>query len=216
MGEEVKLFNTSPSPFGLRVVWALKLKGIRYESIEEDLSNKSPLLLQYNPIYKKVPVLVHDGKPVVESLIILEYIEETWQQSPLLPAHPYQRAMAHFWAKFGDDKVLPSIWYVFIKKGKEQEDAIPEALENLKILEEELRGKKFFGGEKIGFVDLAFGWLANTLSVLEEVVGLKLIDEMKFPLLAGWMIEFSDSPVIKESWPPRDVLISLYSAYLKN
>ena len=105
MGEEVKLFTFWSSPYGLRIVWALKLKGIPFEIIHEDLTNKSAALLQYNPVNKKVPVLLHNGKPIAESLVILEYIDETWKQNPLLPEDPQQRALARFWAKFGDDKV---------------------------------------------------------------------------------------------------------------
>ncbi|KAJ9680243.1 hypothetical protein PVL29_019528 [Vitis rotundifolia] len=162
MAEELKLFRTWSSLFALRIVWALKIKGVEYETIFEDLSNKSPSLLQYNPVHKKVPVLVHNGKPIAESFVILEYIDETWKETPLLPEDPYERAMARFWAKFGDDKVLTSIvWGVFLKEGKEQEEAMVEAMEHLQFLEDELKGKRFFGGERIGFVDLALGWLAT-------------------------------------------------------
>ena len=106
MAGEVVLLNFWPSLFGLRVKIALAEKCIKYESKEEDLSNKSPLLLEMNPIIKQIPVLIHNGKPVCESLIIVQYIDEVWNnKSPLLPSDPYQRAQARFWADFVDKKV---------------------------------------------------------------------------------------------------------------
>ena len=78
MAGKVVLLNFWPSPFGLRVKIALAEKGIKYEYKEEDLKNKSPLFLEMNPINKQIPVLIHNGKPVCESLIIVQYIDEVW------------------------------------------------------------------------------------------------------------------------------------------
>ena len=101
----VKLYGTWGSPFSRRVEIALKLKGVDYEYIEEDMANKSPSLLKYNPVYKKIPAFVHNEKPLAESQVILEYIDETWKNFPLLPNNPYQTAQARFLARFIDDKV---------------------------------------------------------------------------------------------------------------
>ena len=106
MGDEVVLLDTFVSDFGMRVRIALAEKGIQYEYKEEDLMNKSQLLLQMNPIHKKIPVLIHNGKPICESIIGVEYIEEVWKdKAPLLPSDPYERTQARFWADYIDKKV---------------------------------------------------------------------------------------------------------------
>lgn len=104
--EEVKLHGIWASLYSKRVEWALKLKGISYEYVEEDLEKKSEELIKHNPVHRDVPVLVHNGKAITESLLILEYIDETWKDEPaLLPADPFLRSRVRFWAHFYDNIV---------------------------------------------------------------------------------------------------------------
>ncbi|KAJ4774544.1 Glutathione S-transferase family protein [Rhynchospora pubera] len=88
---ELKLLGLWASPFVMRVRMVLEQKGLNYEHLEQDLSNKSELLLKHNPLYKKVPVLIHGDRSICESLVILQYIDENWSKTgpPLLPSRNY-------------------------------------------------------------------------------------------------------------------------------
>ncbi|KAI3875235.1 hypothetical protein MKX03_008933 [Papaver bracteatum] len=219
MGEEssssVKLIGAWPSAYSYRVIWALELKGIEYEYINENLMNKSEMLLRYNPIHKKIPVLVHGGKPILESMIILEYIEERWPEKySLLPKDPYEKSVARFWIKFIEEKATLSLANFFMASGEEQEKAIKELLEIIKTTEEHSgigdNGKKFFGGDNINAVDLAFSSLAHWLGAVEEVVGVKVLEANKFPKFHGWTERFKQVPVIKDNLPHYDELVSFF------
>ena len=94
---DLKLLGLPLSPFVISVRMALNMKGVsRYEYVDEDPSNKSELLLKSNPVHKKVPVLIHNGKPICESLVILQYVDELFAGRSILPTDPYERATARF------------------------------------------------------------------------------------------------------------------------
>ncbi|XP_057982037.1 glutathione S-transferase U8-like [Malania oleifera] len=211
MGEEVKVLGLLASPFSQRVEIALKLKGIPYDSIEEEdiHGNKSELLLKSNPVHKKIPVFFHAGKPIAESLVILEYVDETWKTNPILPQDPYQRAMARFWAKFIDEKCMFPIWKAY--HGDDQ--ALEEAHGYLEILENELEDKRFFGGESIGLVDIVASFIGYWMGVIQETQTIKLLTNKKYPKLYKWSEEFVGA--VKENLPPRDKLVAYYKAHFE-
>ncbi|OAY28878.1 probable glutathione S-transferase [Manihot esculenta] len=185
MADELILLDFWPSPFGMRVRIALAEKGVKYEYRDEDLRNKSPLLLQMNPIHKKIPVLIHKGKSICESLIAVQYVDEAWHdKSPLLPSDPYQRAQARFWADFVDKKIYDIGRKVWTTKGEEQEAAKKEFIEALKLLEGELGNKPYFGGENIGYVDVALVPFYSWFYAYETFGNFSI--EAECPVLIAW------------------------------
>ncbi|KAI8015269.1 putative glutathione S-transferase [Camellia lanceoleosa] len=213
MAEQVKLLGHWASAFNCRVEIALKWKGIEYEFIQEDLQNKSPLLLKCNPIHKKIPVLLHNGKPICESLVILEYIDETWKGNPIFPKDPHERAIARFWANFIDEKCLPAIKKACFTK---DDKGIEETIELLKTLEAQLNDKKFFGGDSVGLVDIVANLIGYWLGVIQEAVGVEVLTEEKFPRLYKWIEEYVRCSVIKEHLPPREKLLAFAKATYNN
>ena len=104
---EVKLLGAWTNPFSTGVKIALNIKSVDYEFFEETFGCPSKLLLQYNPVYKKRPVLVQGVKPICGMLVILECIDEVWSSGPpILPSDPYDRTLARFWGAYVHDKVM--------------------------------------------------------------------------------------------------------------
>lgn len=100
----MKLIDAKRCPYCARVRIALAEKGIEHDTVEVDLSDRPPWLLELNPPSGRVPVV--DGLP--ESQVIMELLEELHPEPVLLPADPAGRARARllvhrFDANLGDD-----------------------------------------------------------------------------------------------------------------
>ncbi|KAH7857858.1 hypothetical protein Vadar_017185 [Vaccinium darrowii] len=212
---DLELIGLRPSPYVNRVQYALNLKSIDYEFLEEKFGSKTDLLLQSNPIHKKVPVLIHAGKPICESLIILQYIDETWTSAtPILPSDPYDCAIARFWAAYIDDKWYPSLKDVRMAQEEEAKvAAIERVVEGLALLEEAFakcsKGKSFFSGDSIGYLDIAFGCFLGWLRATEKIADLKLLDKAKTPGLVGWAERFCSNDAVKDVMPKTDMLVEI-------
>lgn len=59
------------------------------------------------------------------------------------------------------------------------------------------KGKAYFGGDKIGYLDLVFGCFLGWLRLAEKVVGVDLLTETKTPGLVGWIERFSSNDAVK-------------------
>ncbi|KAI3824798.1 hypothetical protein L1987_06269 [Smallanthus sonchifolius] len=182
----MKLLGSGGSPFVTRVKFALKLKSIDYEYIQEDLANKSELLLKSNPGLQKVPVLFHANElPISESLVIIEYLDEFLPDvHPILPSNPSDRAQSRFLAYYIDTL------FMLTRESERKEELKRLIIEGSVMLEEAFvklsKGKAFFGGDEIGYLDVVVGCFLGWIKFFGIIFGFNVIDEARNPRLAQW------------------------------
>jgi glutathione S-transferase len=63
-----------------------------------------------------VPTLQYDNKPLYESTVICEFLEDAYpDHSPrLLPEDPYERARTRIWTDYCTSRIIPA-WHRFIQ-----------------------------------------------------------------------------------------------------
>nr|TKW30453.1 LOW QUALITY PROTEIN: hypothetical protein SEVIR_2G038400v2 [Setaria viridis] len=185
---EVVLLDFWVSPFGQRCRIALEEKGVPYEYREQDVLNcKGELLLRSNPVHKTIPVLLHAGRAICESFVIVHtYVDEAWPDAaPLLPRDdPYARAEARFWADYIDKKIYGCQTRLWKLKGEAQEQAKKDLTEVLKTLESELGDKPYFAGDTFGFVDIALVPFTSWFLAYEKLGGFSI--EEHCPKIVAW------------------------------
>lgn len=101
----IKLYHNDMSSCAQKVRFALATKGVDWEGEELDLRRGDQLQPDFLKINPKglVPALEHDGNVIVESNIILDYLNEAFPEPPLLPEAPLDRASVRWWMKRLDD-----------------------------------------------------------------------------------------------------------------
>ena len=91
----MKLYSFFRSSAAFRVRIALGLKGLPYETVPIHLTrgeHRAEAFRGVNP-QRRLPALVlDDGTVLIQSLAIIEYLDEIFPQPPLLPAEPLARA----------------------------------------------------------------------------------------------------------------------------
>lgn len=211
--DEVKLLTIWPSPFGRKVEIALRAKGIAYEILQEqDLKNKkSQLLLESNPVYQKIPVLLHNGRSVCESALIVEYIDGTWPHAPpqLVPDSPYDRYLLRFWGDFLENKIRD----IGVKCADSPVSVQEEYAEMWVTLDSALgRGNlMFYDGIKqekeINYLDACLGSWIPWLEPFEICGGLLVPSSDKCPSLHKWIQSLSQNSIVASTFPAASQML---------
>lgn len=98
---------------------------------------------------------------------------------------------------------------------EEKEKAKDELSKFLKILDNEVKDKKFFGGDTIGFVDFVSILITHWLGVIQEALKVEVLTNDEHPNVCAWAKNLQTCNIIKENLPHREKLLGAYKAILK-
>lgn len=171
MTQKLTLVSHVLCPYVQRAVIALKEKQVHFERIDIDLANKPDWFLQVSPL-GKTPVLLVDGKPIFESAVICEYLEDT-EKPALHPAVPLQRARHRSWIEFAS-ATLNAIGALYSAQDEKTFAVIAADLRGkFQQLESELVSARhsgpYFDGDSFSLVDAAFAPVFRYFDVFDTI-----------------------------------------------
>jgi glutathione S-transferase len=215
----LRLHSFDRSPYGWKVRIVLAEKKIPHDTIVPQNKNEDPAFARLNP-FRKTPVLeLEGGRTVYESTLINEYLEEVFPEPAMLPRDPYERARVRMIEDTADQYFNPAIraatlaeyemsppWLIRRKADKVDHKALEEARvkihDHLAILEQELKGRTWFGGDLFSLADAALvAPLTGSLPLLGILPG------SKYPNLGGWVARVKTRPAYKASAPKEPTTI---------
>ncbi len=160
----LKLYGGWFCPFVQRAWVVLEEKKIPHQYIEINPYHKAPEFLALNPRglvpTLGVPVDAKGSKlkPLYESIVICEYLDEAYPGPRLLPEDPYERARCRLWIDHAGSKIVPGFYKMMQHtpdKPYSIEEARAELHKNIKMFVEEMDdGGPWFLGERFSMVDI--------------------------------------------------------------
>ena len=218
----IEIFWGSGSPYSWRVLLALEVKGLPYQSHLLEMSkrqHKTPEFLAMNP-RGEVPVL-RDGPVVVhESIAILAYLERQYPEVPLFGRTPAEAAaiwqevmQAALHVDRFDDFVLPMYYGEGVAKEAQVRAALPNIQAELDRLESALLRQATAGGwlatAALSAADITVYPMVRSLMRAAEKPDAARFDHglvpmsQRRPAVAAWMARVESLPGYDRTFPPH-------------
>jgi len=176
------LYDAPRCPYCARVRIALAEKDVEFETVEVDLRNRPAWIYEKNPT-GRVPVIEEDDRPLPESAVIMEFLDERYPEPALLPADPADRAQVRL--LIFRDAEFTDPYYAF-RRG----EGFEEFDKQLRRFDGLLAEHPYLGGAEYSLADIAFvPWVLRARDMLG-------IDFEPYPALAAWLARLEERPAI--------------------
>ncbi|MEM7439581.1 MAG: glutathione S-transferase family protein [Pseudomonadota bacterium] len=176
-----KLYHFPLSPYSRKVRLVLAEKKIEVELIEERYWEARPEFLRLNPACK-VPVLRTDKITLAESNAIIEYIEETHPEPPLIPQGVERRAEVRRLNAFFDDTFYREVTLNLLgervnkkimSRGYPDSKNVKTGAQRMKyhldLMEQLLERRRWLAGDRMSLADFAAAAQISCLDYISDV-----------------------------------------------
>ncbi|MBE9080490.1 glutathione S-transferase family protein [Romeria aff. gracilis LEGE 07310] len=192
----LKFYYHPLSPISRRVWIALLEKEIPFDPMVVDLHGKQfeEVFLAISPFHH-VPVVVHGDIQVIESIAILDYLDNQFHQRPLSPATPADIARMRMLQLVVTNELLPKLVAVVNAEHQPLSGKTLAHLETcLHFLEHQLSNQTYFGGELLNLADIVAG---STVPLFSRL-GVSL---QPYPSLQRWQSRILERPAWQKTQP---------------
>jgi len=221
--QSLKLYSGWFCPFVQRVLIVLLEKNIPFQYIEVNPYHKPASLLSLNP-RGLVPTLEYDSKPLYESTVICEFLEQAYPSSTprLLPEDAYQTAYGRIWSDFVTSRIIPSfhraLQYQVHEEGNNEQglkEVKAEFVSKLKEFTEAMDAEgPFFFGKEISMVDIIIAPWAVRLWVFDEFKGgLDFGSEKWTERWGEWLKAIEGRETVVSTTSEREHYLPMYKRY---
>ena len=182
-------------PYVQRAAIALMEKSVPFERRDIDLADKPGWFLEVSPL-GKTPVLLVEGRPLFESAIIADYLDET-RPPRLHPQDAFERARHRGWVEFAS-AVLNDIAGFYSAPDAATLEAKRQSLAaKFARLEEELGEWPYFAGAEFSLVDAAFGPVFRYFDVFDGIADFAVFAAT--PRVGKWRKALAARPSVQQA-----------------
>uniref|UniRef100_A0A914ULK2 Uncharacterized protein n=1 Tax=Plectus sambesii TaxID=2011161 RepID=A0A914ULK2_9BILA len=214
------LYQSWFCPFAQRAWIGVLEKGIDFDLHEVDPYNKSEEWLKINP-KGLVPVIIHKGRSIWESGVILEYLDDVYPDRPnLLPNEPFLRAQDRMWVDHTNKKIIPSYMQLLMGQTDEKrKEAAEKLLQEIQFIFDNAsfaEGPFLSGdGHKLGLIDI---YLAPFGVRIKPVLGTHRHFEIpsNWSTFHKWVTAIKSHPSVQPTCASDEKLIEHTRKYAEN
>lgn len=192
----LKFYYHSLSPLARRVWIALLEKEIPFEPILVDLGGDQfkEDFLAISPFHH-VPVVVHEGIHLIESMAILDYLEHQFVAKPLSSSTASTHAQMEMTQMVVANELLPKLIAVANAEHQPLTEATKAHLEScFQFLAQQLGDKDYLGGSRIDLADIVAG---STVPLFHRL-GISL---QPYPALQRWCFRLAERSAWQQTNP---------------